>query len=258
MLRGTKRVKFASINIERSHHLKERVLPFLQREQPEVLCLQELCARDIEVFEDIFGQPLLYAPLCLHPYPNIQDNEWEPIGVGLISCQALKATDTHYYNLEYRTAMPKIVFTTRPGGQFIPDLNTVGQAVVSASVAGIRFMTTHLVVTPKGESTDYQLTLADKLIVHSQGMAERYNNALLCGDFNAPRGRTTWAKLAEAFVDNIPAHYTTSLDGELHRAGPLPYMVDGAFSKGNLQVNHVQLHTGVSDHCAITGEVELI
>jgi len=38
----------------------------------------------------------------------------------------------------------------------------------------------------------------------------------------------------------------------LHRAGPLPYMVDGVFSTGEYGVSKVRLHQGVSDHCAIT------
>ena len=39
-------LSIASINIERSRHLP-RVAAFIERERPALLCLQELCERDI-------------------------------------------------------------------------------------------------------------------------------------------------------------------------------------------------------------------
>jgi mRNA deadenylase 3'-5' endonuclease subunit Ccr4 len=47
-------IKLASVNIERSNHL-DRVEKFLTGYQPDVLCLQEVCARDLPLFEQLMG-----------------------------------------------------------------------------------------------------------------------------------------------------------------------------------------------------------
>ena len=58
--------------------------------------------------------------------------------------------------------------------------------------------------------------------------------------------------MSDRFKDNIPLRYTTSIDPNLHRAGALELMVDGLFSTPGYVVSDVALHSGVSDHCAIT------
>jgi endonuclease/exonuclease/phosphatase family metal-dependent hydrolase len=78
---------------------------------------------------------------------------------------------------------------------------------------------------------------------------------ILCGDFNAPRGREIFSRLAKRWHDNVPLHYVTSIDPKLHRAGPLQLMVDGVFSTTDYRVRNVVLHQGVSDHCAITADI---
>ena len=78
---------------------------------------------------------------------------------------------------------------------------------------------------------------------------------MLCGDFNAPRGGEIFGLLAQKYKDNVPQKYTTSIDGILHRAGPLPFMVDGLFSTPGYTVSHVEMVCGISDHCALIANV---
>jgi hypothetical protein len=47
----------------------------------------------------------------------------------------------------------------------------------------------------------------------------------------------------------------TSIDPKLHRAGALQLMVDGLFTTPGYEASDVMLHTGVSDHCAITARI---
>jgi endonuclease/exonuclease/phosphatase family metal-dependent hydrolase len=75
---------------------------------------------------------------------------------------------------------------------------------------------------------------------------------VLCGDFNAPRGKAVWGMLAKEFMDNIPSDETTTLDLVLHRAAPLHYVVDGMFTKGRFSARDVSVISGASDHKLIT------
>jgi len=79
---------------------------------------------------------------------------------------------------------------------------------------------------------------------------ETLGDFVLAGDFNAPRGKEIFSLLAERYTDNIPQKYTSSIDGTLHKAGPLPYMIDGIFSTPLYEVVDVEMVCGVSDHCA--------
>lgn len=238
-------LRIASINIERSRHL-HRVEAFLQTCKPDVLCLQELCAIDIPFFEDLIGNTLTFAPMMIHP----TENGPQTVGVGMVAWGALEDITTTYYHGS-REGVQTIQFLNVKD-QKLPETDTIADALIAATYQGFRIATTHLNVTHHGESTPWQLATAAKLITAAQHEASQHGGLLLTGDFNAPRGRPTFSLLAEAFTDGVPAHYTTSIDGTLHRAGQLPYMVDGLFHTPNYHLKNPTLHTGVSDHCALT------
>ena len=238
-------LKIASINVERSLHLK-RVEKFLKYEQPDVLCLQEVCERDIPFYEDLMGHKMTYAPMCLHP----AEVELQPVGVGLIAWGAMSDITTTYYS-KSREEVAEIRFLTENGHTWT-DPESIAEVLIAGTYQGFRIATTHVGVTSKGVSTPYQQESARKLIKLAQAEAEKEGGILLCGDFNAPRGRETFSMLAKAFVDGIPAHYTSSIDGSLHRAGPIPLMVDGLFHTPSYTLENATLSTGVSDHCALS------
>jgi endonuclease/exonuclease/phosphatase family metal-dependent hydrolase len=144
-----------------------------------------------------------------------------------------------------------IRFITENGHTYA-DTDSVANVLIAGTYQGFRISTTHLNVTAKGESTPAQLANAAKLIKAARHEASKTGGLLLTGDFNAPRGRPTFSLINEAFEDGVPAHYTTSIDGSLHRAGHIPLMVDGLFHTPNYQLKNATLHTGVSDHCALT------
>ncbi|PZP40608.1 MAG: hypothetical protein DI585_00635 [Pseudomonas fluorescens] len=238
-------LRIASINIERSKHL-HRVETFLKTIKPDVLCLQELCAKDIPFIEDLIGNKLHYAPMCLHP----AEVELDTIGIGLISWTNLEDVSTTYYHGTGQN-IREIEFIEDRGHR-MADNNSVDNAIIAGTCQGFRIATTHLNVTRKGEASAFQLASAAKLIKVAEAEAQTYGGILLCGDFNAPRGNATFSLLAEHFIDGVPAHYTTSIDGSLHRAGHIELMVDGLFHTPSYQLQNAKLHTGVSDHCALT------
>ena len=79
---------------------------------------------------------------------------------------------------------------------------------------------------------------------------------VLTGDFNAPRGRESFDRLSAAYRDAIPPEVTTTLDRPFHRNRDIPdYVVDGLFSSREISVSTVAVHSGLSDHCGITANL---
>ncbi len=239
-------IRLASINIERSKHLR-LVEKFLRWYEPDVLCLQELCQRDIPFFEDLIGHELHYVPMCYHP----AEEDPEPVGVGLIAWGAMQDVTVDYYHGQPHP-LRHIRFITEADGYIRADNDSISNMLLCATYQGFRIGTTHLNVTRQGQAEPWQMESAAKLVKLAQAQTERAGGLLLCGDFNAPRGRATFDILAKAFTDGIPPGYTTSIDGSIHKAGQLPYMVDGLFHTPSYRLDQPRLHTGVSDHCALT------
>ncbi len=239
-------LSIASINIERSRHLP-RVAAFIVRERPALLCLQELCERDIPFFEALMGGIMAFAPMAHHP----EEGPANVVGVGMLARGgALAKVKAEYYSGSPER-IQEMAFVTLEGRR-MADPMSIAEVLLSATFGGFRIATTHLNVTPLGSSTPYQRESAGKLIKLAQAQAHEAGGLLLTGDFNAPRGRATFDLIAEHFIDGVPAHYTSSIDGSLHRAGDIPFMVDGLFHTPGYRLENVSLSTGVSDHCALS------
>lgn len=116
-----------------------------------------------------------------------------------------------------------------------------------------KILTTHFTWTPAGSVTDEQRQNLQKMLDILSGLEP----FVLTGDFNAPRGKEIFDKLAEAYTDWVPQHYTTSIDQNLHRAKGLQFMVDGLFTSPEYQAKNVRMIEGVSDHQAIVADLQL-
>ena len=209
----------ANINIERSKHLPQ-VMSFLARITADVVCLQELIVDDLFRLSRSLGYAHhAYVPMALHP----GDGLIRPFGIGILSrIPILRSESVPYAGLG--------------SGRDLVDLSSAESKVrtsryfvvlVTVALADARFTigNTHFPWTPEGSASDDQREACDRLIGL---LGER--PVVLCGDFNAPRGGEIFSRLAAHWRDNIPARYTSSIDPNLHRAGPLPLMVDAAFS----------------------------
>lgn len=234
------RLKVVSINIERSEHLS-LVFSFLEKEKPDVLCLQEVMQSDLALFEDFFGTKIVFVPMTIL--------EEEVLGVAIISI-----FPTATFSVQYAGNRDKT----------LPSLNTETYEEVYATekfyllVARVKafekeftIATTHAPVTEMAQVTDYQIQSMKNLITELDNLGD----FVLFGDLNAPRGLEPFTMLAERYQDNIPPHYTSSIDPVLHRAAPIEKMVDGCFSSQDYKVENVRLESGVSDHCAIYAEI---
>lgn len=228
----------ASINVEGQKH-RPRILAFLEREKPDVLCMQELHPEDVPDYEAYFNQKMLYVPVNDH-------GRMSRIGIGIIANRPL-----------YNTRICD--YTGHPEPQDIDPMQISEMLAFATVLDGsteYRIGTTHMRVTRDGESTPAQMDSVHHLLAVTQREAESHRGLLLTGDFNAPRGNPAFQRLADVFIDGVPAHYKTSLDPELHYAAhkKLERMVDGFFLK-RYQARGVKLEAGVSDHQAVVGKI---
>lgn len=240
-------VRLASINIERSNHLK-RVVAFLKKFKPDVFCVQELLEKDV---------PLLEKELCLHatflPETKVHLTMEDPVtplvkeGIAIFTSAPPKAVRTYYYkgdpNVLPIHSKSSDGFVTMNRALLVADVFFGGQIYT--------FITTHFTWTNHGRVNDEQREHLKKILA----FFEREPHFIFCGDLNAPRGREIFNSIASRYKDNIPTRYRTSIDKNLHWAGDLQLMVDGLFSTPQYEVGGVKLSQGVSDHMAVTALV---
>jgi exonuclease III len=233
-------MKLLSLNIEKRRHL-EKVATLLNSERPDVVCLQEVSKRDIKKFENLLHMKSHFVPLCYYGSGVYLH------GIGLFAKQ-IDGAEVHW--LAGRKPDEDLGIQTKEQTReekFAMCRFSLLTARVVISGKDYTIATTHLPATKEAAVTDYQLEAVNNLL---KAVGE-YDDMALCGDFNAPRGGQVFNTIATVLKGNIPSTYTSSLDPDLHRAGPLPYMVDGLFTKGAYQASDVELRCGVSDHCAI-------
>src|SRR3989344_7187115 len=87
-------LQLISLNIERSLHLP-RIIPFFEKEQADVVCLQELYQRDIKrISEALRGAACLFAPMTRHT----REMPPEIMGVGIFSRLPVRSSEVRCYN----------------------------------------------------------------------------------------------------------------------------------------------------------------
>lgn len=243
-------MKLITINIERDKHLS-RVLPFITKEQPDVICVQEMFEPHLTLFE-AEGYTCSFLPVTMHPLDGISTVE------GIAICS--KTTTAQFKSFLYHPAsetlqtfdVRRISETNRRGVVLASIVNDDNEYIIG---------NTHFTWTPQGETPNeaQQEHLPKLLDVLSTEEAH-----ILCGDFNIPRNQSPlYDTLIKTYTDNIPLKYTSSLDRNLHRLGNVPelnklfesFMVDYVFSKPPYVVTDVRLEFGISDHAAVVATV---
>lgn len=235
-------LRLLSVNIEYTKHL-ETVLPFVEKMKPDVLCVQEILKRDVPLFEAVVGKGI-YAGMAQGEFGGVQDT----LGLALFSRFPITAHAVTYYsgdgNLE---EFDRSTLESKRASMH----HLLLVCDIDKEDTMFRTGVTHFTWTPDGKADDLQRQKLPLLL----SALERSGELVFCGDFNAPRGGEIFSAIAAKYKDNVPAHYTTSIDGSLHRAGPLPHMVDGLFSTPEYTVGDVTMLCGVSDHCALSATV---
>lgn len=238
-------MRVASINVEAHKHL-ELVRQFLAEHKPEIVFLQEVFAQDMNFFAGDQYSFQYHSPNC----EVVEKNRYgiEPLGLWGIGVLAQEPVES-YQALTYKGEPNQIPHFV--DGEPNSTNRTVQVVKLKQGGEQYAFANTHFTWTPNGNPSPEQERDIEALLA----VLRPLNPDLLVGDFNAPRGKATFARITEEFTDNIPPEVTTTIDGSMHYAGNLQLVVDGIFSKPTIEVKNVQVLTGVSDHCALLFDI---
>ncbi|MEK7601009.1 MAG: endonuclease/exonuclease/phosphatase family protein [Patescibacteria group bacterium] len=244
-------IKLISLNIERSKHL-DRIVPFLEAEKADVVCVQELLQHDASRIAAAIGAvDFIFTPMSRLKFGGVPGALY---GTGTFLRIPVVARGEQYYVGQAGT-IPESRATELL--TYNDEYRAIAWVDVEKGGAVFRIATTHFTWTPDGSASDEQRRDMRELM-RVLGTMESF---VLAGDFNVPRGGEIFSMLSSAYTDNIPPQYKTSLDLTLHRAARERghelenKMVDGLFSTPAYTVSGVRLVGGVSDHMAVVATV---
>jgi exonuclease III len=246
-------MKLVSLNMEGTRHL-ERVVPFLEKEEPAVVTLTEAPEAFANTLTDL-GYYTTFAPMLMRKTAAGTYTE----GVLLASKQQHNARTT-YYHRSAETVVVQVYSDTN---------NTTSNVVLFAEIQHenntYRLATTQGMITPDGLPHDLQRSSTQKLLEALSYEPPHF----LCGDLNIPRGyNDLYDSFTRGYTDMIPTTYGSSLDKTLHRLGSVPtaelnapifdvYMVDYIFTQPPYTAGNVQFKFGISDHAAVIANMSI-
>lgn len=240
-------LKVVSINIERDLH-HDLVTDFLLKEQPDVVCMQEVFKEDLEMYSSVLSMDYIFAPMCF-----FRKKDRESIGLMGVAVFAKNIlSNKSFYIVGDEDEIPKHIHQAS-----LTQRNTINLPLLCLNIKNslseiFSISTFHFTWTPEGVSTEYQKQDVVDLI---RVLDTQVKDFVLMGDSNCPRGFESFDMLAKEYKDNIPVEYDTSIDGNLHRVKGLKQMVDVCFSTSDYDVKNVRLVSGVSDHKAVVAEI---
>ena len=207
-------MKLISLNVEGQKHW-DLIDPFLDAEQADVICLQEVFEDDIKRLAGILNMEATFMPMLLKL--NSAGTDYGKQGIAIFSRSPIKNIVMQNYHVPNKE-LQKIDGTDEYSKQ-----RTIRSCLLSTDVdqngAIFTIATTHFTWTPDGYPRDYQYAAAEKLLA----LLGSFPDIILCGDFNMPRGvNDIYERFVEKYQDGIPTNYASSIDLTLHRAGKDP------------------------------------
>lgn len=239
-------MKVLTLNIEGDNHF-ERVLPFLQTENADVVCLQEVFKADLPAIQEALQSKAEFFPLATVTSDNnvrlTPNGEW---GIAIFTQHPIQHASHHLY-FQPSTQLPELD-DTQP--------NSVRRVLLTIDIAidGMpwRVSNTHFTWSPGGKVTqEQQRDLKTLLDILAQLQPD-----VICGDFNSPRGSEIYDTLAAEYSDSVPTTISTTIDQELHRVSGIQFVVDSIFLDKKFSLLSSKVVGGVSDHQSVVVEVQ--
>lgn len=251
------KISLVSVHTEGHRHMAQRIIPFLKERQPEVVLLQDCFKRGMNMIADGLGLEPAFAP---HERRELyfDHGNIEVCGVATLSRYGFTDKDIFYYVRDAEKELPMHQeFMNRPGEEVARLRRAALLTDVDKGLAQFRFANLYFTWTPDGQASDYQRKDLQVLLNYFSMFSE----IILCGDFNAPRGREIFDKLSAVYTDNIPTDVLSTLDPQLHyaaRVKGLQLVVDGLFTTSGYRARDIEVVSGVSDHCAVVATVSKV
>jgi endonuclease/exonuclease/phosphatase family metal-dependent hydrolase len=234
-------IKLFSLNIEADRHL-DRVRAAIAEHAPDIVCLQEVFEADCARLASIAEYRVKFALSSRMPRSLGAPADW---GIAVLSRVPVRHEEIVCYSEDPRVRIfaapndPRRILVTT-------ELDHLG--------GRYRICTTHFTWSEEGQISGEQIADFHRL----EHKLTDYQDYVLCGDFNAPRGREMFAHFTDrlSLIDHLPAHVSSTIDGRFHRAGDLNLAVDTVFATEHYRVSEVQVIDGLSDHKAIIARIE--
>lgn len=237
-------LKLITLNIEGDKHLGD-VENFLSEQKADIVCLQEVFAADVARLEVAAAGRATFAPMQVvdveNQYNIAPRGEW---GLAMITPHDHLPVMSYYYR-----GRPDVL----PSFSDPLSANRMLQATaIDFGKEKFTIAHTHFTWSAQGKASDEQKQDLIKL----KEILNGFEDLILCGDFNAPRGEDIYLSLSAPYQDALPPEVTTTIDSDRHYAGALELVVDHVFYTPLYQLRNIQVHSGVSDHMAIVAEFE--
>ena len=236
-------IKIISLNIEFNKH-HSRIFPFFFNENPDVILMQEVLEEDLPLFKKNLQMDFIFTPLAKLKLSG----SIKPLGIAIFSKYKIIKSEIVYYRGE-ENAIP-VIDQSEPEKMIRAILVTS----LEKDSEEFCFINTHFTWADGGVPTQVQEDDLEKMLK----LLENYENFILAGDFNAPRGMAIFDKLASIYKDNIPQNIKTTIDKNIHRAGDLGIVVDGLFTTNGYLAENVRVVDGMSDHCAVVANIKRV
>ena len=234
------KIKIVSLNIEGDKHLPE-VIGLIDKERPDVVCLQEVFEEDFKMLVDRFNMRGFFAPMVLVDRPGKPGFRKNGVfGVAMIGKLPGKFGIGYYFK---RRTQKLPAYGGKP--------NSANRVLVWQKIdGGPTVATTHFTWSKNGQITQKQRRELASLLK----LLDKLRPDVVCGDFNAPRGNEIWSAISERLIDNIPPEAKTTLDPNLHYSHGVKLVVDGFFtsSTSKIMVKSLKLIDKASDHLAVS------
>jgi endonuclease/exonuclease/phosphatase family metal-dependent hydrolase len=238
--RSAMSIKLLTLNIQEDRHL-DRVCAAIAEHRPDIVCLQEVLEPACARLAATGPYDVRFASSGRLPKHGEEYN-W---GVAVLSRVPVRSQTASYYadDLQFRVLRepndPRRVVV-------VTELEHQGQPY--------RIATTHFTWSPDGQINEAQRADFSRL----EQVLAPYPDYLLCGDFNAPRGREMFSKFVDqlGLIDHLPTDVTSTLDPQFHRAPSLKLVVDTIFSTRHYRLTDVRVLEGISDHKGIVALVD--
>jgi endonuclease/exonuclease/phosphatase family metal-dependent hydrolase len=235
-------LKLLTLNIERDLHL-DRVLEALTTQSPDVACLQEVLECDCDELARAGGYAFKFAPAAIK-HRAFGDKRTVREGIAIFTRIPARTYTAAYYSAD---AVLRVFREPADSRQVLlaAELEHEGKPY--------RVITTHFTWSPDGQISDAQREDFERL----KRALTPYSGFVLCGDFNAPRGREMFSRFEQELrlTDQLPAGITTTIDPKHHRAGALQLVVDTIFTTHDYEAQGVEVLEGLSDHKGILATV---
>lgn len=242
-------LKLISLNIQGSYHF-DKWIPFILKEKPDVLCLQEVFQKDFEMIKKKLG---MSGKLFLTSNKTVKS-------VKKIN-EVLARANTQPGGLEGVAILTNLPCTIEGyfyvGEGKVPEFDLFAQkdrvlvyTTVEKDDTKFSIATTHFTWSVNGSYDDNQMNALKSLLEFD------FSDIIFCGDLNAPRGGEVYKQLVRHFKDNIPEDIDSTLDSKIHRKTDLKLVVDYIFTTPNYKVEEIKVVEGVSDHKAVVALIK--